>query len=59
MKKLIISRKTEIRKEEIQSNNRKFQGVSIPSTSTLQCQKMQKNQSIQTDNYNQETTEFF
>jgi hypothetical protein len=57
MKKILISRKREIRKEEIQSSNRKFQGVSIPNTSGLQCQKIQKKQPKQTVSHNQEKAE--
>lgn len=58
LKKLIISREREINKEEIQSSNsRTFQPLSIPNTSGLQCQKKKKNQSIQTDDCNQEAAE--
>jgi hypothetical protein len=42
MKKLIISRKSEKRKEEIKSQNIEIESVKMPNTSGLEGRKMQK-----------------
>jgi hypothetical protein len=53
----MLSRKSEISKEEVKSKKRQTESVNNPNNSGLQGQKMKEKKSIKPDIYIQETAE--